>query len=453
MIPLTDLLRRFACPSRWLALVVMLPVLASAQEADPFAGIDSGGEDLDPAEQKAQLIELVQAVDEYLGPENSAKRLAAAAQDNPALLDPLTDGSQQFYNGLVVAAFESMSLNLLPMLGVVFLSFFASAWAVSRFLAPRHATLRNALIFASIPTVFGLVNILLTQLQSPAVTLLGTVIISLAVFVSLIIATMYLYDVGFLTMLLFGIIGSVLQSVLSSILAAVLFALIGQSMIGPVFDAVGRQYTAQALPMVEKRVAELEPRQRELAEEVAQAQARLDELQVKEAEVREELKARQNEVASKRQTPQLVYTSIGQLVDQNRNREAIASYAEFAAKFPGHPLAEAAKKQIDALESREAEVVAEREAAQAQAAEAQAKSLEEFKRKLAAAEVSLSDIRTALLGKPREEVIELLGQPDAEQANTLIYTRIEVYDPIRRRNRRIIVNFLDRRVQGVSYIR
>lgn len=454
---------------RWCAVLLMsgAPLLYAQDEAvapiepaaesteaaapgDPFAPSQDREFSFD---DEAQLWAVYESVSGSLDPQNNMVRVVEAARTNPVIGEVWHDHNQRLVSEMVSVAGKAFIPLLLALLVVQFIGYFAGAFLASKFFSSRHATVRNALIFTCIPTGIGLLFIGVCMTGDPAITALGSAMLSIALVIALIIGTMYVYDIGLLPMLLFGLVGTVVQSTVSAVIGGVVMWTMFGQMIGPVTDSLAIVFSERATPYVTAEVEELHPERDRLLEEVTVEKGKLDELTEKEAAIKEKVKTLQGEVASKRQTPQLVYTSIGQLVDQDELNQAIASYAEFAAKFSGHRLSATAKEQIEHLEKLKARNEADRAAARAAAIAAEKQRLAIFKQRLADKKVTLSNIRSAVLGKTRSEVIELLGQADEDQANTLIYTEIEVFDPVRNRNRNFIINFLEGRVQGVSYIR
>lgn len=421
---------------------------AEAAAPDPFADAISG-----EIEEPTNIEELKQVLSIYLPADNSAIKLLDAVSNHPIILEALRSQGEGLSDNLRGAAISAFLPLYLILIGVQFLAYFAGAFGASKIFAPRHATLLNGFIFAAIPTVLNLIGVALTLTQNLPLIFMGNAIIIIAIIIALIIATMYLYDVGLLTMLLFAVVGNLIAGVVMVIVTNILLASLTSQLLGSGVDTLAGVFAKEASPYVAEKVAGLQAEQQELKQQVQTEQEKLDGLKTQESDAQAEIKQLQAEVASKRQTPQLVYTAIGQLVDQNKIDAAIASYAEFAAKFPGHPLANKAKEQIEILESLKAENEAERKAKRAALVAEEKRQLEVFRQKLADRQVTLSDIRQAVLGKSRQEVIELLGQADETQANMLIYTDIQVFDPVRNRNRYFIINFLEGRVQGANYIR
>lgn len=421
---------------------------ASTEDKEQVAGAS-------PASDIAasDVEEIKNALSLYLGPDNSAIKLIDAAEEHPVIADAWHENNEEMFGAMADAATTAFLPLIFMLLGVQFVAYFAGALGASKLFAPRHASLLNAVIFAAIPTVLSLIGVGLVFTQSLSLIVMGNAIIGIAIIIALIIATMYLYDVGLLTMLLFALVGNLIAAVLMVVVSNILLASMTAQILGGGMDTLADVYASKASPFVAKKMEGLQPKQKELEEQLQAEKDKLEGLKTQETAAQESIKKLQAEVASKRQTPQLVYTAIGQLVDQEKTDSAIASYAEFAAKFPGHPLATKAKEQIDVLESLKAQTEVDRQAARAALVEEEKRQLDIFKKRLADREVTLSDIRKAVLGKSRSEVIELLGPADADQANMLIYTEIEVFDPVRNRQRSFIINFLEGRVQGANYIR
>jgi len=436
-----------------LAVLLLLPMALNAQVTWEETG------DAPEEVTKEDVQQFIDLLSPIVSPDNSGLRLMEAGMEYPVLAEPWEEGTQTgsdpaFAVAIYMAGLQAFASSLvLPLLISIFVSVFIASFAASKLLAPRHATLRNALILAAVPVLLLLVIMLLVQFGNTTVAVLGAILVLVAIVISMVIATMYIYDIGFLSMLLFAILGNVISSFLCGIIFFIMMNFMGNAMFGPISESVGVAYAEQSKPYLDKKLASLTPKLKQLDAETIQAKEELESLTKQESDMQAQLKAKQQEAASKRQTPQLVYTSIGQLVDQNRLNEAIASYAEFAAKFSGHPLSAAAKEQITLLEGKMAQDEAQRAAERAAAIKKEKERLAAFKSNLAKGKITLSEIRSNLLGKTREEVIELVGTPDGEQANVLIYTKLDVLDPVRGKNRPIIINFLDGRVQGISYIR
>lgn len=444
----------------WLVLLIgQSGGLVQAQEEQTPSASDAPttemtvGEAETSAPDPNKLAEVKEVLSLYLSDDNSAIKLINATSDYPVILEPWKTQKEEISGELISASMSAFLPLFLMLIGVQFLAFFVGAYGASKIFAPRHASLLNALIFASIPTILSFIGLLLVMTNSLPLIIMGNGIIAIAIVIALIIATMYLYDVGLLTMLLFAIVGNLITGVVMVVVSNILVASLTAQILGAGMDTIAEVYARNAAPVVAQKIKGLQPKEEELQQQMQAEKDKLEGLKTKETEAQEAIKKLQAEVTSKRQTPQLVYTAIGQLVDQNKTDDAIASYAEFAAKFPGHPLANQAKEQIEALESLKAQNEAELEAKRAAMVAEEKRQLAAFKQRLAKNQVTLSDIRKNVLGKSQQEVIELLGQADGVQANTLIYTEIQVFDPVRNRNRSFIINFLEGRVQGANYIR
>jgi len=431
-------------------LALTFAMAASALAQNPSSGFGEGMAE----EEKQAGFETLEMIVSCLNPSNGMVRVIKAASKNPVVGEVWRDHGDTLLNEILGASLGAFVPLVILMGGGQALGFFVAAWVTSKLFAPQKATFRNAAFFALVSVLLFFVGgIALVMFHAGAFLVIAGPIIGLVTLFTLAAATIYIYGVDFFTMIWIALVGFFVQGAVTCVFSSIAILVSFQQMVGPIANTMAYAFAENATPYVTARVEELHPKHDALQEKVEEAKVKFAEFQAQLKESQERLKKSQAKVESKRQEPLLVYTAIGQLVDKGEWNQAIAAYAEFGAKFNGHPLVKNAIEQIRALEEQKIKSTVNREAARQAEMEAKRQRMAIFKQRLKGGKATLSNIRKALLGKDRSDVVALLGRPDATGTNVFIYTNTKVFDPVRDKSRQFIVNFLEGRVQGVNYIK
>ncbi len=125
--------------------------------------------------------------------------------------------------------------------------------------------------------------------------------------------------------------------------------------------------------------------------------------------------------------------------------------ADFIAKNPNDPHADAARGQLEAVNQALSAQLALQRQQIADDARAKAGAKAQLLAKAAAGDATLSDMRAALLGKTRAEVISYFGTPSETGADRFGYGRRMLLDPDTHEHRGLTVVFSEGLVQGVDY--
>jgi hypothetical protein len=346
---------------------------------------------------------------------------------------------------------RSVSLLMIPQ-GILWgLAFLLSIHLVSMLLAPSACSIRNAAIFAGVQVLLVVAGSLISMLLSASLALWVVVwaIVGIGMFVSQIVLTMNLYQVGIGRMLLFGILGNILFSVMMTALTFLSSLLVTPEMVAQAIP-VGEVAHASLLPVVNAEIAAIQPQFEEYRNQIESNRQKLADLEARKGRTQEQLSAAEKEIADLSKDPAVVYPSIGKLVDQGKLDEAKKAYEELARDHPHSEYAGFATHQANVIaemfqrsaeEQRQAKAEAERLAAESEAA---------FKARVKSGAATLSEVRRFLIGKSKDDVIFLLGQPSSQPTNALMYVDFAVRDPVNTRSGPLVVYLFEERVQGVN---
>jgi hypothetical protein len=125
----------------------------------------------------------------------------------------------------------------------------------------------------------------------------------------------------------------------------------------------------------------------------------------------------------------------------------------FVAKFPSSPLNPAARAQLAEVDGQLAAEAAEKKQGDAEAARAAAQARASLLARAAKGDVTLSEMRQALIGKTRAQVTSMLGLPSETASNTWGYRQQMIVNPLTNERHGLMVYFAEGMVQSVDYNR
>jgi hypothetical protein len=129
----------------------------------------------------------------------------------------------------------------------------------------------------------------------------------------------------------------------------------------------------------------------------------------------------------------------------------LASYEKFVKDHPQSPYVAYAQQQIEVTRSQMERVAAQHEHTEAEAARSAAMADSVLREKLSKNELTLSELRNAILGKSREEVVALLGPPTQVGSDAYLYDKVLVLESMTSRRRPFTVIFHLGVVKTVNY--
>ena len=127
--------------------------------------------------------------------------------------------------------------------------------------------------------------------------------------------------------------------------------------------------------------------------------------------------------------------------------------ADFVAKFPSSPLNASARAQLAQVDSQMAAEEAQKKQGNADAARAAAQARADLLARAAQGNVTLSEMRKALLGKTRAQVSSMLGLPSETASDSWGYRQQMIVNPLTNERHGLLVYFNEGMVQGVDYNR
>jgi hypothetical protein len=159
----------------------------------------------------------------------------------------------------------------------------------------------------------------------------------------------------------------------------------------------------------------------------------------------------QKQIAQARNSPAYLFSQIVKIHAQGDLATARAQLAAFLARFPHGPVAALAQGQLVQVTSElNAQKIEEQQAAAAKAA-AEARYRADLLARADKGQVTLSEMRQALLGKSRAEVSTLLGPPSETASDRWGFSRQMIYNPLTEEKSGLAVYFLEGAVQSVDY--
>ena len=127
--------------------------------------------------------------------------------------------------------------------------------------------------------------------------------------------------------------------------------------------------------------------------------------------------------------------------------------AAFPSRFPGSPLDALARTQLSEVNDQLTVDLAQKKQQEANEAQAEAQARADLLARAAKGEVTLSEMRQALIGKTRAQVSELLGVPSETASDSWGYSQQMILNPLTNEKHGLMVYFNVGIVQGVDYNR
>jgi hypothetical protein len=350
---------------------------------------------------------------------------------------------------------------LLQWLGRIMLATLVLGWILdvvlsrgySALFAPALARLSRAFVYATgrlamsviLTILFGVSIILVSGLAH-----LGVVLSLVAVFFVLIAAGVqvfwirYLYRTDIFISLLFYITLVVIHG----------FAALGISapMIGGratdsakafVDGTITPKLQAEAAA-TRQQLAQLSPARDQAATQAAQLQDQID-------RGKDEIVQLGKEIEEQKNSAGYLFSLIVKVHARGDLTGAHAQLTDFLARFPNDPLTGLAKGQLVQVDSELAAQAAQKKQAEADAARVAAQARADLLARAARGEVTLSQIRNAIIGKTRADVSALLGPPSETASDRWGFAQQMIRNPLTGEKTGLAVYFNDGLVQGVDY--
>lgn len=325
--------------------------------------------------------------------------------------------------------------------------------AYAFFFAPAYAEWKRSVIYATgqlflsflYTCLMGLGIVFSLGLPHAGLVVLGIVLLLMVVaFAAQIVWILYLYRTSFGLTFLFYLAVIIVQTIAGTLLA------------GPL---IGARAPATVTAFIDGEITprlqtEIKAKQHDLAEATTDrdgVKAKTTDLQGQITQAQADKEKLRQEIEAKKNSDIYILAQIVKVRANGDLTSARDQLTEFPTKFPSSPLIILARAQLTAVNDQLAMNALQDKQKEADAARAAAQARAELLEKAGRGEVTLSEMRQALIGKSRAQVKELLGAPNETGADSWGYRQQMIIDPVNNQKHGLIINFNQGLVQGVDY--
>jgi DNA-binding transcriptional regulator YdaS (Cro superfamily) len=156
-------------------------------------------------------------------------------------------------------------------------------------------------------------------------------------------------------------------------------------------------------------------------------------------------------IADRKNSAEYLFHDLVKLRAAGNLTEARTQFVAFLRQFPDGPTAAEARTQLGGIDQALAAQAEAKKAQEAESAREAAQARASLLARAAAGQVTLSEMRDALIGKSRAEVTALFGAPTETGANRWGYGQRMIFNPLDDSHLGLTVVFADGFVQGVDY--
>jgi len=230
--------------------------------------------------------------------------------------------------------------------------------------------------------------------------------------------------------------------------------LIAKPVIGLRASSVTTDFVDRAV--TPKLQAEVESTKRELAGVQAardEAGAKVADLQHQIAQAQAEEERLRQEIEEKKNSDIYVFAQIVKVRAGGSLDSARDQTTAFLAKFPASSLDAQAQAQLAQINDQIAVEQAQKQQEEADATRAAQLARADLLARAAKGDVTLSEMRQALIGKTRAQVSDLLGPPSDTASDSWGYRQRMILNPLTNETFGLMVYFSEGAVQGVDYNR
>lgn len=327
--------------------------------------------------------------------------------------------------------------------------------AFAFFFAPAYPELKRSLLYATgglflsfiYTCLIGLAVVFSLKLaHAGIVILLAVLLLAIVAFAAQIVWILYLYRTNFAISVVFylaliavhGLVGVLMiDPILGSRAPSAMTNFIDQA-ITPKLQAEA-EATKRQLATVKSTLDADKEKASDLQNQIVQAQAEEERLG--------------KEIEDKKNSDLYVFTQIVKVRANGDLDSARRQLIAFLAQFPASNVTEQARLQLSEINSQLALEETQKEQQDAGAAQAAALARADLLARAAKGEVTLSEMRQALIGKTRAQVSDLLGQPAETASDTWGYSRQMIVNPLTNEKHGLMVYFAEGIVQSVDYDR
>jgi hypothetical protein len=352
---------------------------------------------------------------------------------------------------------------LMGMMGWVIFFTMLAGWAIdilmSRgfafFFAPAFIDLKRSVIYATgrlflsfvYTCLIGLAIVFSLKLSHAGIVTTLAVLLLLAVALAAqIVWILYLYRTSFSVSAAFYLVIIVAHGVVGFLIAKPVVGLRASSV---TTDFVDRAVT----PGLQAEVESTKHKLADVESACDAAGAKAADLQRQAAQAQAEQERLRREIEEKKNSDIYVFSRIVRARAQDELDSARDQSTAFLAKFPMSSLDALARAQLARINDQIALEQAQKQQEQADTARAMEQARADLLARVTKGDVTLSEMRQALIGKTRAQVSDLLGLPSDTASDSWAYRQRMILNPLSNERYGLIVYFTEGTVQGVDYNR
>jgi hypothetical protein len=325
----------------------------------------------------------------------------------------------------------------------------------SFFYAPAYADVKRSLIYATgrlfLSFVYtGILSLaIIFSLKFPYAGIVMAIVVVILAGVRVaaqIVWILYLYRTPFLTSILFLLVIVIVHSIVGLFVARSVIGLRASSTITQFVDQEITPRMRADTATVRQQAASAQATRDATKSKVTELQEQIAQAQTDQEQLREEIEA-------KKSSDIYVFSQIVQMRARGDLESARDQLTAFLNNFPTSSLNDQVHTQLTQINN---EIVAETEQkkqASADAARSAAQARADLLARAGKGEVTLSEMRHALIGKTRAQVRGLLGLPAQTSSDQWGYPQRMIVNPMTNEKTGLTVYFLEGTVQGVDYNR
>lgn len=319
--------------------------------------------------------------------------------------------------------------------------------------APAFGDLKRAFIYATgrlflsfvYTCLMGLAIVFSLGLSHAGIVITVVVLFLLLVaFAAQIVWILYLYRTGFAVSTGFYVVIVVVHGIVGFLIAKPL---------------MGAQASSEATSFVDRVITpRLQAEAESTAHELAAVKSARDDAKAKVAEFQNQIAQAQaeeerlrKEIEAKKNSDIYVFAQIVKGRAKGSLDSARDQLTAFLAKFPSSPLDTLARGQLAEVGSELMVEEAQKKQEEADAARAAAQARADLLARAGKGEVTLSEMRQALIGKTRVQVSDLLGQPSETASDSWGFRQQMILNPLTNEKHGLTVYFNEGVVQSVDY--
>lgn len=323
----------------------------------------------------------------------------------------------------------------------------------SAFFAPAYAKLKRAVLYASVRLAISLACMLLVGfLIFLTLGVSHLIVVSLILVILLFLIALggqvwwvaYLYRMGWIPAGVFYLALIAVHSVIAVVVSA---PIIGTGAPQLWLGFMDRNITSKLqdeIVTTKHELADVSHARDEVKGQVEDTQNRLAQAVTRQQDL-------QKEIEEKKNSETYIFSQIAKVRASGNWIAARDQLTDFIAKFPNGTLIDSAKTQLTQVNADLATQEAQKKQAEADAATAAAQARADLLSRASKGQVTLSEMRQALIGKTPAQVSELFGPPVETNSNRWGYGQKMILNPLTGEKFGLTVNFAEGAVQGVDY--